>query len=615
MRRRLPIILCAALAAGCLSGRRALQHQRRAVASAEAIPTSLPALVGPRSLARPPPSGQVEAYRANRPKSVVDLQQFRAITRLTVDGPAGGRVVVSLIDLNPRVGAWYLLRLATPEASGTYHLETPRGVRLRLDPAYASGLVIDVERGRSGWNETYRCALWSAEAAAPLTDARESGVPYAPLCGGRLYLLNPVEGHRTAKERVVDLLRDHIWQGEEITAVVRDLFYSDAYLATSSLAGATVKPPAEAPSGPAPPLVSPAAIDRLLVPVDLELGLDGEEAGRVVVGRWYPAQDNPGIFVATLRPDLVSAEVVAEQKGRVAPLDPVESAALVYLVAFDLERFDLGFRLGTDHPRVGWSDMVLPAVRDDALTGPDGIETIEPLVRSGMLSPMERRRVAATFTGGFKRTHGAFRMSDLALIDHGSHYGFVENGVVLSKLQPGLATVVVFDDGRVDLETWTEADEADLPRIRYARQNGVPILERDAASLRSVPGSRVRSWGAGNWSGSSAKKLRTLRAGLCLQASQGKPFLVYGYFSSATPSSMARVFQACGCQYAMLLDMNALEHTYMAVYRRQGSRLVTEHLIDGMGAVDGSSNGEPLPRFVSVADNRDFFYLLRRSPR
>jgi hypothetical protein len=78
---------------------------------------------------------------------------------------------------------------------------------------------------------------------------------------------------------------------------------------------------------------------------------------------------------------------------------------------------------------------------------------------------------------------------------------------------------------------------------------------------------------------------------------------------------MARVFEASGCSYAMLLDMNALEHTYMAVYRMQGSRRLTEHLIDGMGAVDGSRDGQPLPRFVSVADNRDFFYLLRRTPR
>jgi hypothetical protein len=556
----------------------------------------------------------MEEYRANRDKSVVELQQFRELTRATVDAFEGGPAAATLIDLNPHIGTWYLLKVETPDGrSATYHLENPSGARLRLDPAYRSGIVIEPRGSETA--ETILCELWPAGTATSLEDARESRRAYAPLCGGMLYLRNAVEGHRTRKERVVDLLRDHVWQGEEITAVVRDLFYQDAYLATSSLVKPAQQAPVDSPRGPVPPLVSPAAFDRLLVPVDLEIGLDGEASGRVAVGRWYSAQGSPGIFVTTLRPDLVAPEIIEDQKGRVAALDPVESTALVYLVAFDLQQFDLGFRLGTDHPRVGWSDMVLPSIRDDTLTGPDGIESIAPLVRTGMLSPMEQGRVAATFTGGFKRTHGAFRMSDLATIDHGSHYGFVENGVVLSKLQPGLATVVVFDDGRVDLGTWTEEANADLPRIRHARQNGVAILERDAGSLRTVPGSQVRHWGAGNWSGSADRKLRTLRAGLCLQESRGKQFLVYGYFSSATPSSMARVFEACGCRYAMPLDMNALEHTYMAVYHRQGSRFLTEHLIDGMGEVDGSRDGQPLPRFVSVADNRDFFYLLRRRPR
>jgi hypothetical protein len=62
----------------------------------------------------------------------------------------------------------------------------------------------------------------------------------------------------------------------------------------------------------------------------------------------------------------------------------------------------------------------------------------------------------------------------------------------------------------------------------------------------------------------------------------------------------------------MLLDMNALEHTYMAVYPARDADLLTEHLIKGMDVVDGSKDGKRLPRFVSVADNRDFFYLLRR---
>jgi hypothetical protein len=620
---RLAVLFIVVMAAGCLYVRTTVQPDItfRGAASAPARHASHSGALGPdevsasrRWLARLPSRDQNEDYGANRPKSIVELQQFREITHLTVDDVAGGRVVASLIDLNPQIRTWYLLRLETANGpSDIYHLENPSGARLRLDPTYRSGIII--ERGESPSSEGSLCELWPAGSATPLADARASRLAYAPLCGGRLFLRNPVEGHRTSKERVVELLRDHVWQGEVLTVLVRDLFYRDAYLATSGLATAPVKPPAGSASGPVPPLVNPAALDGLLVPANLKIDLDGETAGSVAVGRWYPARDNPGIFVTTLRPDLVSPDVIAEQRGRVAALDAVESAALVYLVAFDLAQFDLGFRVGTDHPRVGWSDMVLPAVRDDTLTGPDGIETIEPLVRTGMLSPMEATRVAATFTGGFKRAHGAFRMSQLATIDHGSHYGFVENGVVLSKLQPGLATVVIFEDGRVDLKTWTKQDDADLARIRYARQNGVAILERAPGSQRAVPGSRVRSWGFGNWSGSADKKLRTLRAGLGLQESQGKQFLVYGYFSSATPSSMARVFQASGCRYAMLLDMNALEHTYMAVYRAQGARLLTQHLIDGMEVVDGSRDGESLPRFVSIADNRDFFYLLRRTPR
>lgn len=614
-----PLLLLLVLSMGCLDARRAGPPARAAVSGVAALAgdSRVPAVRIPgRSPDQPPSSGRVQASPAGSPKSVVDLQPFREVTRLTIEGIENSPALVSLTDLNPRIRAWYLLELTTSDGRrSTYHLENPSGARLRLDPILESGIVL--ERAGSASGENLFCELWPPGGATPLADARKLWVAYAPLCGGLLFLRNPVEGRRTSKERVVDLLRDHVWQGEEITSLVKDWFFEDAYLATSTLAGAGAgaPPPAEPPAGPLPPLVSAAALDRLLVPANLELGLTGRAGERVAVGHWYPVDDNPGIFVTTLRPDLVSPEVIAEQRGRVAILDPVEAEALVYLVAFDLQQLDLGFRLGTDHPRVGWSDMALPAMRDDGLAGPDGIETVAPLVRTGMLSPAEQTRVVATFTGGFKRAHGAFRTSDLATTRHGSHYGFVENGVVLSKLQPGLATVLVFDDGTVDLKTWADRDDADLPRIRHARQNGVPILERDPASLRAVPGSRVRQWSAGNWSGSADRKLRTLRAGLCLQESAGKEFLLYGYFSSATPSSMARVFQAAGCRYAMLLDMNALEHTYMAVYRQQDSQLLPQHLIEGMGDVDGSRDGQVLPRFVSVADNRDFFYLLRRTPR
>jgi hypothetical protein len=186
---------------------------------------------------------------------------------------------------------------------------------------------------------------------------------------------------------------------------------------------------------------------------------------------------------------------------------------------------------------------------------------------------------------------------------------------VFSKLQPGLATIFVLDDGSIQMKTWMDADNRLLPQIKHARQNGVPLIEFDERSHSAIPGAQVAHWGAGNWSGSEDKKLRTIRAGAALQENAGKRILIYAVFSDATPSAMARVFQAYRCDYAMLLDMNALEHTYLALYRRTGSQLFVEHLIKGMSQVDESVSGETVPRFLGYPDNRDFFYVMRRDVR
>ena len=106
-----------------------------------------------------------------------------------------------------------------------------------------------------------------------------------------------------------------------------------------------------------------------------------------------------------------------------------------------------------------------------------------------------------------------------------------------------------------------------------------------------------------------------MRSGAALQTSHGKRFLIYAVFSAATPSAMARIFQAYRCDYALLLDMNALEHTYLALYRRSGPQMFVDHLVKGMSEVDRSAAGELVPRFLGYADNRDFFYVLRRNAK
>jgi hypothetical protein len=370
------------------------------------------------------------------------------------------------------------------------------------------------------------------------------------------------------------------------------------------------RPPAAARPGAA--LIASQYAGRVVTPPDLGIVLASPPPQGMVLGAWYAAQDNPGVYVSVLQPNVIVPDILRSHPQTVNPLDNREATALVYLVAFDLDRFDLGFALGTDHPRVGWSERVLPQMKDTSLPGPDGIGDVAPLVRTGLLSPVYAPRTVATFTGGFKRSHGAFRWGQLGHSNHGSHYGFIEHGVVFSTLQPGLATLVVLDDGSVRLQTWSERDNTLLPRIRHARQNGVPLVEFDAATQAPVPGALVNRWGPGNWSGSADKKLRTLRAGLCLQEHQGRRFLIYGYFSSATPSAMARVFQAYVCRYAMLTDMNALEHTYLALYRRQDTAMLVQHLVQGMSVLDQTAGGAYVPRFLGYPDNRDFFYLMRR---
>ena len=550
-----------------------------------------------------PTPERAAAYRAAVQKSILELQMFRQSGTVPVRDGAGQHGEATLTNLNPDINAWFLLTLAWGGTDGsTYHLENPAPDTRRVDLT-PDGLLLSDGKGSE------RCGLWSGRPMA-LEEAQRSGLPYAPLCDARLYLRNKVAGRRTELERVSEFLRDHVWRGEEMVGFVRETLFRDVF-AESGRPGRTVAV-RDPEGGPPPARVDPAQAGRSVVPEHLGINLVAPASGDLALGHWYAVRDFPGIFLSIMQPGAIAHEVAASHPGRTHPLDEVESRSLDDLVAFDLDRFELGFVLGTEHPRLDWSSRPPEFVRDEALPGPDGFATAAPLVTTGMVGPWQVGRTVAAFTGGFKREHGAFKYGDLAATNHGSHYGFVEEGVVFSKLQPGLATLFVLRDGAVRMKTWTADDDRLLPVIRYARQNGVPLVEPDPATGEPAPGGLVASWGRGNWSGSSEGELRALRAGVCLLETAMTRFLVYGYFSTATPSAMARVFQAYGCRYAIHLDMNALEHTYLALYGRVGDQLEFQHLIPGMFEVDRSFDGEVVPRWIGFPDNRDFFFLTRR---
>jgi hypothetical protein len=543
-------------------------------------------------------ASQWAQYQADGPKTIIELQPFRRSE--SVEFPAGRALgSATLVDLNPQINTWFLLSLRS--ATGKvldYHLENPQpGTQmLGLSPSNPNGIELKVG------DRVVDCPLWPDGVATPLERAQRPNLPYAPLCGDRLFLRNEVAGSYTHLERVTNFLRDHVWGGEQIVGFVKKEFYEDAFIEKAD-PGADLRAarPAEVSGGPQAPQLSAAFAAVSVVPEHLGIDL-GLASRALLMGKWYRIRDETGMFLSLVEPQALGGK----------PLDAVEAGAIDYLVALDLSHFDLGFALGTDHPRVGWSDRVLPAVRDSQLPGPDGIGSVAPLVVNGIVNPTRVDQVAATFAGGFKREHGAFRFGAFAQRNHGTHYGFIEQGVVFSKLQTGLATLFVTDDGKVQMKTWTTADDALLAHIKFARQNGVPLVEFDEKTGVSSAGALVDNWGAGNWSGSDDERLRTLRAGLCLQESGETRYLVFGYFSTVTPRAMERVFQAYGCRYAMHLDMNALEHTYFAIYTMKDGRIVVQHLVDGMAEVDRKGGEELAPRFLSFPDDRDFFYLIRK---
>lgn len=592
---------------------------RRGVALASAI------VLGPvtGALAAPGDQGgdlqaqQWAQYQAQAPKSILELQPFRSTVRVELEPHAG---TATLVDLNPAVNVWFVLTLEVPgsDLDRSFHLENPLPREQRPRLAAAPG-VLRIEGLKAG----APCEIWRADsrtpppgspAAASIEEAARSGLPYAPLCGGRLYLRNPVKGHRTSLERITGFLRDHVYGGEKVITFVKERMYRDAFLEPGSERTVGPCPPPDPRSSDLPLAAATRAESarQCLMPGSLGLDVLGMEPG-FAAGRWYPVRDLEDVHVSVLTPGDLASAYLGEER-HVNRLDATEAGALVYLVAFDLGEIEVRYALGTDHPRLDWSPRPPEPMRDARLPGPDGVGAPAPLVMNGLVSPSDVERTVATFAGGFKREHGAFRYGSLALVNQGSHYGFIQEGVILSKLQPGLATLLSRNDGSIEMKTWTASDNASLESVRYARQNGVPLIEPDPSGA-GVPGTLVNLWGAGNWSGSVDEALRTVRAGVCLQQTATRRFLIFGYFSAATPSAMARVFQAYRCRYAMQLDINALEHTYLALYVHRDGTQVVEHLVQGMNQCDSHTHSGLAPRFLAAPDDRDFFYLIRREHR
>ena len=397
------------------------------------------------------PASQIAQYNAEVPKTILELQQFRQTSSAHIRSAAGKDGAATLVNLNPYSNNWYLLTVTwNGSAETSWHLENPKphDARLVLDPKYPGGIQVLEGKNR------YSCDLFDS-----LEQGRNSRQIYYPLCQNRLYLRNPAKGSRTALESTAEFLRTQVWGGEQVVDMFHHLL-GDRYRETGELQNGNSAGDANPPGSPVPGQVDPDLSHRLLTPSGVGVALESPNAMKhgMAPGAWYQAAGNPGVYVSVIQPSLIAANILTSYPKLVSHLDSVEYSSLCYLIAFDADRFDVGYSLGTSFPEVSWSLRIQPQMKDPRLPGPDGIGNIAPLISTGLIPPEDGPRTVASFTGGFKREHGAFRYGELATKNHGSHYGFIQNGVVISKLQPGLATVFLLDDGSLQMKTWRDSD-------------------------------------------------------------------------------------------------------------------------------------------------------------
>ena len=236
------------------------------------------------------------------------------------------------------------------------------------------------------------------------------------------------------------------------------------------------------------------------------------------------------------------------------------------------------FRTEVDYPRivayVAWFDHT----RTSVAWYPGRYEPPSAPVRGPMsVPPAQRWRLFATFNGGFIYSDGG----------NGSSI----NGRMYEPLKAGLATLIAYRNGRVDVNTWHGGPVAG-PQVAFARQSLPLIIDHghlnpalnDSSQWGFTLGNAVRVWRTG--------------AGIDRHGN-----LIYAAADYQTVVTLARILQRAGAVRAMQLDINP-EWPTLITYSHRGG-------LDPVRVVPNYQ--QPATRYL-VPDDRDFFAVYRRVP-
>jgi hypothetical protein len=236
------------------------------------------------------------------------------------------------------------------------------------------------------------------------------------------------------------------------------------------------------------------------------------------------------------------------------------------------------FRTELDYPRivayVAWFDHT----RTSVAWYPGRYEPPNAPVRGPMSVPFGQRwRLYATFNGGFIYSDGS----------NGSSIG----GRSYEPLKAGLATLIAYRDGRVDVKSWAGGPVAG-PQVAFARQS-LPLIVNHGRLNPALNDSSQWGFTLGN-------SVRVWRTGAGIDRHGN---LIYAAADYQTVTTLAQILQRAGAVRAMQLDINP-EWPTLITYSHHG----------GLGAVKVVPNyQQPVTRYL-VPDDRDFFAVYRRLP-
>jgi hypothetical protein len=234
------------------------------------------------------------------------------------------------------------------------------------------------------------------------------------------------------------------------------------------------------------------------------------------------------------------------------------------------------FRSDPEYPHfvagVAWIDQTRTKLEYvPGLAEPPGIENRG----NGEVPPALRKGLVATFNGGFPLET--------------SNAGLIYRGEVVEPMVNGIATIVGYKDGNMNIVRWNHGPGAPAD-VAFAKQNLPPIIDEGKLNPNLSDGPE--------WGETVNNATRVWRSGVGVD-SHGN--LLYAAANYQTVESLAKVLKQAGAVRALELDINE-DWTSFISYRHPGG-LEPSNLLPEMFRS---------PERYLVPDERDFFALYLR---